>query len=98
MVTAATTAGTVRGIGVSAVKAFKGIPYAAPPVGALRFRPPQPAQPWSGIRDATENGSWAPQAAGGLAQLFGTGEVRQDEDCLTLNIWTPAVDAGKRPV
>ena len=98
MVTARTAAGTVRGTDEGAVKVFKGIPYAAPPCGPLRFRPPQAVTPWTGVRDAMEYGPWAPQDPGALTALFGTGEVTKSEDCLTLNVWTPAVDGARRPV
>jgi para-nitrobenzyl esterase len=78
---------------------FLGIPYAAPPVGALRLRPPQPAPSWGGTRDATRFGAAQPQReeplAGGLGLLHG---ARCEEDCLTLNVYTPACDAAARPV
>ncbi len=79
------------------VLTFKGIPYAAPPVGELRWRPPAPPQSWSGVRDATEFGHWAPQNKGALDDVMGAETGAQSEDCLTLNIWTPGL-AGKRPV
>lgn len=78
------------------VLAFKGIPYAAPPVGKLRWRSPMLAAPWQGVRDATAFGlrCWAP-ALGGPAQL----NTPAGEDCLTVNVWTGARAAGeKRPV
>ncbi|HVN37040.1 MAG TPA: carboxylesterase family protein, partial [Myxococcota bacterium] len=78
---------------------FLGIPYAAPPVGASRLRPPQPPAPWRGLRDATRFGAAQPQRedplAGGLGLLHG---ARCDEDCLTLNVYTPACDTAARPV
>lgn len=78
----------------SGIAAFKGIPYAAPPVGPLRFALPQPAPAWSGTRDATKFGPVCPQPAG---PLRGSGEV--SEDCLNLNVWTPASNRGaKLPV
>jgi carboxylesterase type B len=67
------------------VISFKGIPYAAPPTGDLRWRPPQPPSPWNGVRPAQTFGADAPQAA-----TARTRASRMDEDCLTLNIWTPA--------
>lgn len=66
------------------VTAFKGIPYAAPPVGDLRWRPPKAPSSWSGVRPAHAFGADAPQAA-----TTRTRASRMDEDCLTLNIWTP---------
>ncbi|MCW2983861.1 MAG: hypothetical protein JWR63_1431 [Conexibacter sp.] len=78
---------------------FLGIPYAAPPVGPLRFRPPQPAPPWDGTLQAKEYGPAAPQdpAEPGLP-FMPMAPGRTDEDCLYLNVWTPAVDSGRRPV
>ena len=78
--------GALRGSG-DAVRVFKGIPYAAPPVGPLRWKPPQPATAWSGTRDATEFGYDCPQQANPNMQTRAPG---QSEDCLTLNVWTPA--------
>jgi carboxylesterase type B len=76
------------------VFAFKAIPYAAPPVGELRWRPPQSPAAWSGIRFAHTFGADAPQAA-----TARTRAERMDEDCLTLNIWTLARRTSeKRPV
>jgi para-nitrobenzyl esterase len=68
------------------VRLFKGIPYAAPPVGNLRWRPPQPVIPWSGIRDCTQYAPRAPQRAGGGMGVGGT----ISEDCLYLNVVTAA--------
>lgn len=94
----ATANGRLAGSAVRhGVLAFKGIPYAAPPVGELRWRPPAPAQPWSGVRDATEFGHWAPQNKGALDDVMGAETGEQSEDCLTLNVWTPGL-TGKRPV
>jgi len=98
-----TTHGKVRGELRGDVAHWKGIPYAAPPLGALRFRPPRPAVPWSGERDATK---FAPVAAQSrdprVALLSGvTEKVVSDEDCLFLNVFAPAAPApggGKRPV
>jgi para-nitrobenzyl esterase len=90
-----TSFGLLRGSDLShGVHAFKGIPYAASPVGDLRWRPPQPAQAWSGIRDAQAFGPDFPQAPNPLMRA-----PRQDEDCLYLNVWTPARAApGPLPV
>ena len=82
------------------IYSFKGIPYAAPPVGHLRWMPPQPPSVWSGIRPAKEYGAIAPQnlmpAGGGFGPDF-SGQP-QDEDCLFLNVWTPGLDDARRPV
>jgi para-nitrobenzyl esterase len=87
--------GRVRGEEVDGLCRFLGIPFAATTAGAGRWRAPAPAQPWTGERDATAFGPVAPQPDGMLA-LLPVGAV-QDEDCLTLNVWTPGV-AGRRPV
>jgi len=96
--TVATAAGTLSGAREGGVFAFRGVPYAAPPLGARRFRPPSGVEPWSGVRDATRNGPVPPQLRSRLADVMGDFPLEMDEDCLTLTIWTPAVDAKKRPV
>jgi para-nitrobenzyl esterase len=93
-----TTTGSVQGRVKDGMSDFRGIPYAAPPVGGLRFRPPQPAEPWTDVRDATRFGPMAPQNQGTMERMFGAPPQAVDEDCLTLNIWTPACDDAKRPV
>jgi para-nitrobenzyl esterase len=82
--TVGTTNGPVRGLAHGTVDEFLGIPYAAPPVGALRWRPPQPAASWSGVRDATQFAPHCPQPA----TPFGQASV--SEDCLFLNVFTPS--------
>ncbi|MFJ3828821.1 carboxylesterase/lipase family protein [Streptomyces sp. NPDC090046] len=93
-------AGRLRGATEGGVTVFRAVPYAAPPVGDLRWRPAQPHAGWSGTRDATTDGPSAPQMymEGGDPVLGGHGSPPFDEDCLTLNLWTPAVDDGRRPV
>ena len=75
--------GAVRGVATAQARAFLGIPFAAPPVGALRFQPPAPAIPWRDVRDATRPGPICVQKS-----IPGAG--RQSEDCLTLNVYAPA--------
>jgi para-nitrobenzyl esterase len=83
--------GAVRGAGVPGspgVYAFRGLPYAAPPAGDLRWRPPRPPAPWPGVRDATRFGPSCPQ----LPNPALTGPT--SEDCLYLNVYTPTLDGG----
>jgi para-nitrobenzyl esterase len=93
-----TAMGKLAGLCKGCVLSFKGIPFAKPPVGKLRWRMAQPNVPWTGIRDATRYGPVCPQSAIPLETLTGGVEAEQSEDCLYLNIWTPACDAAKRPV
>jgi para-nitrobenzyl esterase len=81
---ASTANGAVRGLASGAVDEFLGIPYAAPPVGALRWRPPQPAASWPGVRDATQFAPHCPQLAGPF------GQASTSENCLFLNVFTPS--------
>ena len=83
--------GQLRGQRTDDGAVFKGIPYAAPPVGPLRWRPPQPVQPWHGVRDALAFGPDFPQAPSARNRA-----PRQDEDCLYLNVWTPTRDPAAR--
>jgi len=94
-----TKSGKVEGQCQEGLYIFKGIPYAAPPVGDLRWLPPQPVKSWDGVRPAKEYGAIAPQnlmpvAAPG-APVF---NEPQSEECLFLNIWTPGLDDARRPV
>lgn len=83
-----TANGIVRGMTTGDVTTYKGIPYAAPPVGEYRWRPPQPVRPWQGELDAT---SFAPNAAqAGWPRQAGTIAKGSSEDCLYLNLWLPA--------
>ena len=93
----ATTGGKLEGSYQDKLYAFKGIPYATPPVGNLRWMPPQPVEPWDGVRPAKEYGPIPPQnkMVGGIITAI---EQVKDEDCLYLNIWTPGLDDAKRPV
>src|ERR1044071_4778850 len=93
-----TKSGELRGARENGVTVFRAVPYAAPPVGELRFAPPQPLPAWRDLRDATKDGPIAPQSRSRLAHVMGDFERPQSEDCLTLNIWTPAADGKKRPV
>ena len=89
--------GHLRGFAKDGVLRFNGIPYARPPVGALRWRPAEAPDPWTGIRDASRFGHIAPQVRSAAEALIGGTPGEQSEDCLYLNVWTPGTD-GKRPV
>ena len=88
--------GAVMGTNAGDTHSFKGIPFAAPPVGKLRWRAPQPAASWSGVRSATAYGPdclQLPPTGTGAAPSGNTAE-----DCLYLNVWRPAESHGRRPV
>lgn len=87
-----TPSGRVRGVREASARVFRGLPYAEPPVGPLRFKPPQPLQSWNGVREAIAFGPAAIQAQGAL-----TGGSATSEDCLYLNVWAP-LDRGPHPV
>ncbi len=88
--TVQTTNGAVRGTVEHGVSVYRSIPYAAPPLGDLRWTPPQPATVWKGVRDATKFRPMCPQPP------FGDAPITQplSEDCLFLNVWSPAQAAG----
>ncbi|HIK18780.1 MAG TPA: carboxylesterase family protein [Leptolyngbyaceae cyanobacterium M33_DOE_097] len=81
-------AGALEGVVSGDVRAFKGIPYAAPPVGNLRWRSPQPVTPWKGIRKAVKYGNDCVQLP--IPGDAGASGSTRSEDCLYLNVWTPA--------
>jgi len=94
----ATSYGRLQGAHEDGVAVYRGIPFARPPLGALRFRPPERAERWSGVRDATRFGPASYQANRPLAPVLGIVVPNQSEDCLTLNVWTPAPAGARRPV
>lgn len=80
------------------ILAFRGIPYAHAPIGPLRWRMPEPLEPWAGARDATRAGPVCPQAPAPFDAFLGGALSTQSEDCLYLNIFAPSPDGTKRPV
>jgi para-nitrobenzyl esterase len=99
-----TTSGKVRGVVVNGVHAYRGIPYGASTAGANRFMPPRKPEPWTGVKDAFQNGHSSPQVAPAPGAIgWGLrGSAAQGEDCLVLNVFSkggPGADiARKRPV
>ncbi|HEX4196605.1 MAG TPA: carboxylesterase/lipase family protein [Caulobacteraceae bacterium] len=101
-----TTNGPVRGYREDGLQVFKGLRYGAPPIGRLRFQPPQKPEPWSEVADAVALGAPAIQAGVAPGETTGgrssgdpaaPGQPGTDEDCLFINVWTPGL-SGKRPV
>lgn len=90
----------MRGLVENGSHAFRGIPYAEPPVGDLRFRPPVPRARWDGIRDCFEFGDHHIQEFDGVESIMRRGERRPPgaDDCLNLNVWTPGEEAAGLPV
>ncbi|MFJ7998642.1 carboxylesterase/lipase family protein [Streptomyces sp. NPDC096310] len=98
---ASTDCGDVRGVRQQSGIVFRGIPFAAPPVGSRRFRPPAPPQPWTGVRDCSEDSPACPQPelpAPEVVDKVVRLTTPQNEDCLYLNVWTPNCDDARRPV
>lgn len=91
------SAGSVRGEAAGSVNIFRGIPYARPPVGELRWRPPLPAPRWRDVRDATQYGAACMQPPSRDGSIYYNTHAAMSEDCLFLNVWTPA-NAHNAPV
>ena len=102
--------GALRGTTIRGAIAFRGIPYARPPTGELRWQPPQPPAPWQGVRDAEQPGMACTQRTSGLAPFFDPmakafgstfeqAPIKSSEDCLYLDVWAPEWPVkGKLPV
>ena len=90
-----TIEGVVQGVHEAGLDVFKGIPFAAPPIGSLRWRAPQPVAPWKGVRRAEGFSADCMQAPSPFPQTAG---AHFDEDCLYLNVWKTAGKVQKRPV
>ena len=105
-----TRGGKLRGRVIDGIHTFKGIPYAASTAGTNRFKPPAPLKPWAGLRDAFELTAQCPQPTDTnfsgadpaferfIEGAFEPSPGRFSEDCLALNVWTAALDSGRRPV
>src|SRR6266566_1286863 len=97
---ARTTSGPIRGVVVDRINSFYGIPYGASPAGEARFMAPRKPQPWTSVRECLEYGARSPQGPSGLIPEVAAEDRREaaSEDCLRLNVWTPALGSGRRPV
>jgi para-nitrobenzyl esterase len=90
--------GLISGSVADGVRSYKGIPFAAPPVGELRWKAPQPPAAWEGVRELNDFGSDCPQAPYPQSSVYYSAPRKQSEDCLCLNVWTAAGAGEKRPV
>src|SRR5215831_14495640 len=90
--------GLISGSVVDGVRSYKGIPFAAPPVGELRWKAPQPVAAWEGVRECNDFGPDCPQAPYPQSSLYYSAPRKQSEDCLYLNVWTTAKAGEKRTV
>lgn len=90
--------GSVTGIVTDGVRVFRGIPYAAAPIGDLRWRPPQAPKPWQGERDGSTYGPECPQTQYPDGSVYTRPMRPLSEDCLSLNVWTTAQAGARVPV
>jgi para-nitrobenzyl esterase len=93
-----TRSGKVQGLEQDGIHVFRGIPFAAPPVGELRWLPPRREEPWDDVRDATRFSAESAQPPFPMAALMGGSQPPNGEDSLYLNVWTPGTDDARRPV
>src|SRR5262245_48519215 len=89
--------GQIAGTSADGVRVFKGIPFAAPPVGELRWKAPQPIVPWSGVKNADTFGSQCMQAPYPDGSPYAAPPAPTGEDCLYLNVYTAAKNGDRRP-
>lgn len=87
--------GPISGINNDGIWTYLGVPFAAPPVGGLRWKEPQPVESWEEVRECTEYGPVCPQPEGAVED-GGVGDARASEDCLYLNVWTPAKSSSEK--
>ncbi|MCU0669046.1 MAG: carboxylesterase/lipase family protein [Myxococcota bacterium] len=93
-----TRSGMVRGAVEQDLVVLRGVPFGAASADARRFEPPAREEAWTGVREARVAGPAAPQRGSMVMRMLGLDDVAQDEDCLALQIWTPGLDARRRPV
>jgi para-nitrobenzyl esterase len=98
MTIVATRSGKVEGLERDGVHVFRGIPYAAPPVGPRRWQPPVREEAWEGTHDTTSFSPQSAQTEFGLTKIMGQKQPPSSEDSLYLNVWTPGCDDARRPV
>jgi len=98
MTVAASRSGKIEGVEHEGILVFRGVPFAAPPVGPRRFLPPVREEAWDGVRDATRFAPDIAQADLPVARILGSDGSDSNEDGLYLNVWTPACDDARRPV
>ena len=99
--TVTTAEGTLRGVWTDEarqIRAFRGVPYALPPTGERRWAPPEKVAPWQGTRPAEHFGAACPQHEARDAFVWSRGDFRASEDCLVLNVWSPARGGQRKPV
>ena len=90
--------GVIAATSATGVRAFKGVPFAAPPVGEWRWKPPQPVVAWTGVRKVDATGPRCQQTSYATSSVFYEPPETTSEDCLYLNVWTAAKPGDKRPV
>jgi len=90
--------GRIEGIEAEGIRSWRGVPFARPPIGSLRWRAPRPPEPWGGVRSAQRFGPVAPQNPSATGAFLGLGMGEASEDCLSLNVYAPSAPGQGRPV